>query len=97
MTPTQVLDALRSGNTDAITEQGDEDFRSNVSSEQMRQVWNEATARWGDLVTTDEAVVVQDMPLKFTGGEAHLQVAYRAGRVAGLILKPGPPTGRFGE
>lgn len=97
MTPAQVLDALRSGNTDIISAQGDEDFRSAVSPDQMRQVWTEATARLGNLVDTGDALVLHDVPLQFTGGEAHLQVCYRGDRITGLVLAPGPPTARFGQ
>jgi hypothetical protein len=97
MMPTQVLDALRSGNTDTISAQGDEYFRSAVSPDQMRQVWKEATARLGNLVDTGDALVLHDVPLQFTGGEAHLQVSYRGDRITGLILMPGPPTARFGQ
>jgi len=97
MTPTQVLEALTAGNEGAISGSGDGAFRSNVSPQQLREVWGEATARWGDFTGAGEAVLLHDLPLTFARGDAHLQIAYRGEDIVGLVLRPGAPTGRFGE
>ena len=97
MTPAEVLAALQSGDVDAIAAHGDVTFREHVSPEDMRSTWTEASAQWGELVDAGAEVLLHDVPLRFTRGEAHLQVAYRGDRIVGLVLKPGSPTARFGE
>ncbi|MDX6198106.1 MAG: hypothetical protein QOJ79_1257 [Actinomycetota bacterium] len=98
MTPTEVLAALTEGKYDAINRHGDATFRSQVTSQKMRDVWEQATTSWGDCSGVgNQAVVLHDLPLTFERGEAHLQVVYREDQIVGLVLKPGAPTGRFGQ
>jgi hypothetical protein len=51
----------------------------------------------GSLVSAGDAVVLHDVPLSFSDGQAHLQVTYSSGAISGLVLRPGPPTARFGD
>lgn len=97
MTPDAVLDALRSGDTEAIRTAANDDFRNNVSADQMTQVWATALDQLGSLVTAGDAVVLYDVPLSFSAGDGHLQITYDNGTISGLVLRPGPPTARFGE
>lgn len=97
MTPTEVLDALIAGNVDSINEQGDPSFRSSITPQQMRDVWQRAISDWGQCQGAGDGVIVYDLPLTFERGDAHLQVAYRGEQIVGLVLKPGSPTGRFGQ
>ena len=97
MTPDEVLEALRTGDVDAVRAAANDDFCVDVSADEMTQVWSAATDDWGSLVTSGEAVVLHDLPLTFSRGEGHLQIAYTGGKISGLVLRPGAPTARFGE
>jgi hypothetical protein len=93
----EVLEGLIAGNVEAISERGDATFRSTVTAQEMRDVWQQATAQWGQCTGAGEGVLLHDFPLTFERGDAHLQVAYRGEQIVGLVLKPGGPTARFGQ
>lgn len=60
-------------------------------------MWGELIDALGPMQSVGDGIVVHDIPLTFVRGAAHLQVAYRDGRIAGLAVREGAPTGRFGE
>jgi hypothetical protein len=97
MTPDEVVHALHSGDTEAVRAAANDDFRDDVSAHQLTQVWTAVSDQLGSLVSAGEAVVLHDIPLTFSSGQAHLQVTYDGDAISGLVLRPGPPTARFGE
>lgn len=91
------MSALRAGRFDEISAAADDAFRQDLPPEELERTWTAATETLGQLTGTGTAVVVHDLPLNFQNGDGHLQIAYRDGRIAGLVLRPGSPTGKFGE
>ena len=63
----------------------------------IRTTWSALTEKLGELQEVGEPVTVHDVPLTLERGAAHLQVAYRGDTIAGLVLREGAPTGRFGD
>ncbi|MBV8927903.1 MAG: hypothetical protein JO152_02095 [Mycobacteriaceae bacterium] len=98
MEPTEVVNALMTGRYDEISDAADAHFRRSIPTSEIKRVWEATTARFGGQPVGIKAdVVLHDLGLSFANGEAHVQIAYRDGKIAGLVLRPGPPTGRFGE
>jgi hypothetical protein len=97
VTPAEVLAALQEGDVAVIRDAADDIFRTQITESQIHDVWTSATEDLGPLSNVGSATVIHEIPLTFERGEGHLQVAYRDDRIAGLVLRPGPPTGRFGE
>ena len=97
MTPAEVAKALAVGDVSSVRSAMDDDTRQGIPEDRMRSVWNELVGALGPMQSVGDGVVVHDVPLKLERGDAHLQVAYRSGRIAGLVVKQGMPTGRFGE
>ena len=97
MTPNEVVEALKTHAFDQVRSVASPEFRADISSEEMRRVWNEMEVSIGSVQSVDQGVVLHDLPLRCEKGDAHLQVAYRDGILSGLVLLEGPPTGRFGR
>lgn len=81
------------------------DARSTLSTDEMRKVWSDALQSFGSFKSQGKPVTSRagsddlfDYPLTFEHGNAHFQVALNdQGRVTGLYLVPGQPTGKFGK
>ena len=97
MEPKAVVNALMTGRYDEIGQAADANFRRAIPAAEIQRVWQSLTSSFGQPSGVTEGVVVHDIGLNFPNGEAHLQIAYRDGVITGLVLKPGPPTGRFGQ
>jgi hypothetical protein len=93
----EVVEALTSGRIDDVREGFSGSFKKKGSAKDLAKVWSEAVKQFGAFVGADEAVVLYDIPLRFERGGGHLQVAYRSGEIVGMVLRPGPPTSKFGE
>jgi putative heme iron utilization protein len=97
-TPTAVLTALASGDYESIHAHMPAQIVAAIPADMMKAVWTAAQKEWGRFVGVDgPPVVLHELPLKFKSASAHFQVAYRGEEIVGLILKPGPPSGRFGQ
>jgi hypothetical protein len=93
----EVVEALTSGRMDDIREGFSGSFKKQVSAKDLAKLWSKAVEQLGPFVAADEAVVLYDIPLRFEWGGGHLQVAYRNEEIAGMVLRPGSPTSKFGE
>ena len=96
MTPAEVARALAAGQITDLRDGMDDATRDGLSEEQIRSIWTQLTNALGPMESIGDGIVVHDIPLTFERGAAHLQVAYRDGRIAGLAVQEGAPTGRFG-
>jgi hypothetical protein len=97
MTPNSIVEALRLREFDAIRADGTDEFQKQISTDEMDRVWTDMERSIGPLHSVGPEIVLHDVALHCEKGEAHLQVAYRNGVLAGLVLAKGPPTGRFGR
>ena len=97
MEPNDVVNALMTGRYDEIHAAGDAGFRRAVPTDEIQRVWLAMTTQLGQPTGVRGGVVLHDLGLSFANGEGHVQIAYRDGQIAGLVLRPGPPSGRFGE
>ena len=97
MEPKEVVNALLTGRYDEISDAADANFRHKVPTAEIQRVWQATIARFGEPTGVLDGVVLHDLGLTFANGEAHVQVAYRDGKIAGLVVRPGSPTARFGE
>jgi len=99
------LTELARGDFAAVQAGFDPTMNAAVSQDQLRSVWDQLTTDLGSYRSSGAPVVVSmatavlyDFPLDMAKGAAHLQVAVGPdGRIAGLYLRPGPPTGVFGR
>ena len=96
MTPDEVATALVDGDFASLGNAMDDETRASLTDDVIRHVWEQLTTKLGDLRSVGHGVIVHDVPLTLERGDAHLQVVYRAGRIIGLALQEGAPTGRFG-
>jgi hypothetical protein len=97
MEPKEVVNALMTGRYDEISGAADANFRRKVSAAEIQKVWQATTATFGEPTGIQAGVVLHDLGLTFANGEAHVQIAYRDGKISGLVVRPGSPTARFGE
>ncbi|MEA2686313.1 MAG: hypothetical protein QOE93_1508, partial [Actinomycetota bacterium] len=74
MSPTDVIQALTSGNLEAIEGAIKPELREMVQVAPLAQLWAEASEHLGAFVETAEEVVMHDLTLVFTSGVAHLQI-----------------------
>jgi hypothetical protein len=101
----EVIQLLRSRAFDRVTTTFDDTLKVAISAEHIAQVWDALTQQQGAVRTVGFPAVVPaattvlyDYPLSMDRGQAHLQIAINAQiQVAGLVIKPGPTTGVFGE
>jgi hypothetical protein len=80
----------------------DDPMRIAISEEKLRDVWQQATLMYGDFDRVGEPVAgkargasLYDFPIVFSRGTAHQQVVVKEGKVAGAVLRPGRPSGRW--
>jgi len=97
MEPNDVVNALLTGRYADISNAADAGFRRAVPTQEIQRVWQATTDMFGQPKGVQAGVVLYDLGLTFANGEAHVQIAYRDDKIGGLVLRPGPPTGRFGE
>jgi len=97
MSPTDVIQALTSGNLASIEEAIKSELREVVALPALAQLWAEATEHLGAYVEPGEEVIMHDLTLVFENGIAHLQVVYIGDEITGLTMRPGHPSARFGE
>lgn len=97
MTPTDVIQALTSGDLDSLEAAVKPELREIVAVPSVAQLWAEATEHIGAYVEPGEEVVMHDLTVVFEKGIAHLQVVYIGGQITGVTLRPGHPTARYGE
>jgi hypothetical protein len=97
MEPKEVVNALLTGRYDEIHDAGDAGFRRAVPAREIRKVWQATTSQFGEPTSVNDGVVLHDLGLTFADAEAHVQVAYREGKIAGLVIRHGKPTAKFGE
>jgi hypothetical protein len=95
--PNEVVNAFMTGRYDEINAAGDSNFRASIRPAELQRVWQAMTDRFGQPTAVEPGVVVHDVDLRFRNGQGHMQVAYRNGDIVGLVLRPGVPTGRFGQ
>ena len=98
LTPQEVVDRLVVGQfADVVAEFGAH-MATEFTEQDLATVWQDAVSRFGGYVGEgDGSIVLHDIDLGFERGEAHLQLAYRSGRIVGIVIKPGGPTAKFGE
>jgi hypothetical protein len=87
---------------DELVELFDDQMRAAVPAEKVRAVRNRISTSSGPLAAVGEPVVIPqrgatvlDFPVQFARRRGHIQVAVREERVAGLLTRPGLPTGRW--
>jgi hypothetical protein len=97
VTPDEVLEALKTHEFDQVHSVASPAFRADITSEEIRRVWTAMEASIGAVQSVDPGVELYDLALHCEKGDAHLQIAYRDGTIAGLVLLEGAPTGRFGR
>lgn len=97
MKPNEILDALVSGRVEEVRAIFDERCAEAISAHELQRVWASAVEELGDYIAATDPIVLHDIPLTFSRGRAHLQLAYRGERVTGMVLKPGGPTAKFGQ
>lgn len=97
MEPKEVVNALMTGRYDEIHDAGDAGFRRAIPAKEIQRVWQATTDQFGEPTAVNDGVVLHDLGLTFANGEAHVQVAYRDGKIAGMVIRPGQPTAKFGE
>ena len=97
MEPREVVNALMTGRYDEISSAADANFRQKIPTAKIREVWQATTATFGEPTGFQAGVVLHDLGLTFANGEAHVQIAYRDGKISGVVVRPGAPTARFGE
>ena len=93
----QVIEAIASGRVEELHRAFTRSLADEVSPRGITSVWRDAVAQLGSFLGDEEPVVLYDLPLRFERGHAHLQIVYRCGEIAGLVLKPGVPTAKFGQ
>ena len=93
----QVVQALASGRAEAVHAAFSASFAAQVSAGEVAEVWGAALEQFGAFRAAENAVVLYDLHLRFERGDAHLQIVYQGPETAGLVLRPGGPTARFGE
>lgn len=97
MEPKEVINALLTGRYEEIHEAGDAGFRGAVPTRKIQEVWQATTSKFGEPTGVTDGVVLHDLGLTFADGQAHVQIAYREDKIAGLVIRPGQPTAKFGE
>ncbi len=97
MTPTEVIQALTSGDLDTIEAAIKPELREIVTVASLAQLWSEATEHLGAYVQEGERVIMHDVTIVFENGVGHLQVVYIGDEVTGVTLRPGHPSCRYGE
>ena len=78
-------------------------MRQTVPPDKVIDVWQRAEAASGSVVESGDPVTAQlpggaelfDYPLQYQRRRQHLQVVIRDEMVAGLLVRPGNPTGRW--
>jgi len=90
------------GETLALREMFDHAMKVAVSAEKIDDVVERAAEWLGTLRAQGRPVVAQtrgadlfDYPLAYERRAAHFQIVIRDGQVAGMLLRPGHPTGRW--
>jgi hypothetical protein len=76
-----------------------------LAADKIRSLWRSVLADIGTYVRRGSPVTASvtgndlfDYPITFQHGKAHLQVTIDAsGKVTGLVVRPGDPTGQFGK
>lgn len=78
--------------------------RSALTAKNIRKVWKRARKAGGDYQGAGEPVIgdvtggeLFDYPLDFDRTKAHPHVVVTSGQVAGMILRPGAPTGEWNK
>jgi hypothetical protein len=78
--------------------------RSTLNAQNIAEVWGRARQASGDYQGAGEPIVSSvdggelfDYPLDFERSKAHLQVVVAGGQVAGMLLRPGSPTGEWNK
>ena len=97
MTPEEVIRALFTDDVDAIRRASTPGFREHVTAEEMRRVLQAIPSAQGPPDATGPSLVLHDTGLELANSPFHVQIVYEGEAIAGLVVKPGPPTGRFGE
>jgi len=100
-----VADAISSERFDDVLTVEEPYVRAELSAQKVSVVWSSAlrangafTYRGPPVRAATPAGDLFDYPMIFQHGRAHLQVSLDSrGRVTGLVLRPGPPTGQFGK
>jgi len=95
--PKEVINALLTGRYDEIHDAGADGFRRAIPASEIQKVWQATTSRFGEPTRVSDGVVLHDLGLTFANGEAHVQIAYRDGKITGMVIRPGPPTAKFGQ
>ena len=98
LTPQEVVDRLVVGQFGDVVAEFGAHMATEFTEDDLASVWQDAVKRFGGFVAEgDGSVVLHDLDLGFQRGTAHLQLAYRGGRIVGLVIKPGGPSAKFGE
>jgi hypothetical protein len=97
VTPSEVIQAVLNGDVNAIRAAATPGFRDHVAAQEMTEVLTALSDAFGSFASAGRPLVLHDVPLNFERGQAHLQVAYEGDAIAGLVIRKGQPTGRFGE
>lgn len=89
MKPSEVVEALASGRVDEVRASFDKGCAKAISAREIQRVWASAVEQLGEYVAAGDPIVLHDVPLSFSLGTEHLQLAYRGDKVTGLVLKFG--------
>jgi hypothetical protein len=100
-----VIEQMRTGAFDALAATFDSSMAANASADSIRKAWEGATGQFGNWVNTGKGLVVPvtgavlyDLPVTLEKGTIHVQVVVDPDvKIAGLSIRSGPPTGKFGS
>ena len=88
----------------ALRDLFDHKMKIAVSLEKLADTRQRAQDARGSLVSVGEPLTgssreaeIYDFPLTYERGDAHLQIAIMADKIAGLLVRPGHPTGTWGR
>jgi hypothetical protein len=97
MTANEVVSAFQRGDFEDVHSAMSGDFAAKFTTAELSKAWNAMLSSFGAFKSATEDITLHDWALVFDGGDGHLQVACRGSEIVGMVLRPGKPTGRFGE
>ena len=101
----RVLELFRAEDEAGLSALFDPKMKQEVQPDKLRDLWHRARTAAGPVTESGQPVTAElpggaemfDYPLRGERRRQHLQVVIRDGMVAGLLVRPGSPTGRWGR
>lgn len=97
MTPREVIAAIFDDDVEAILRAATPGFREHMSAAEMRRVLQSVPFVHERPDVMGSTMVLHDIGFQLDAGTVHVQIAYDGEFIAGLVVRLGAPTGRFGE